>query len=56
MFRSPSLRDRYDIPCMVTTHPYEIYQESDVDLVHTLLARMARVVVPSQYNRPYFHE
>lgn len=46
----------HGIPCTVTAHAYEIFQNPNVSLVRKLLARMDRVVVPSQYNRSYIRE
>lgn len=46
----------HGIPCTVTAHAYEIFQNPNVGLVRKLLARMDRVVVPSRYNRSYIRE
>ncbi|WP_114576274.1 glycosyltransferase [Saliphagus sp. LR7] len=46
----------YGIPCTVTAHAYEIFQEPNVRMLHILFDRIDRVIVPSRYNRSYLRE
>jgi glycosyltransferase involved in cell wall biosynthesis len=46
----------HDIPCTVTAHAVEIFQQPNVSRIRYICDGMDHVIVPSEYNRRYLRE
>ncbi len=47
---------RFDVPCTVTAHAYDLYSNPDLRMLRRLADRLDRVVTISEYNKRYLEE